>query len=235
MSNAQIQSIIDNAKANNVILFKGSSYSNINLIITKCLTLQSNVGTTLKSGSSSPVITIKGSKASLTKVKGFKIEGAGDGIEVDGADYVTIYNNDITCKGNGVVGLNTKYHNITKNDIVKNSKSGISIAQSSYSYIFNNKVTNNGANGIEVAKSSNVFIHGNTISSNGKNGINLDSKVNSKNYGGGPSNVHINKNTITKNGNDGILVQNAGDNLNIKSNTIQSNEMNGISFGTCWK
>ncbi|WP_405264389.1 right-handed parallel beta-helix repeat-containing protein [Methanobrevibacter sp.] len=230
MSNAQIQSIIDNAKANNVILFKGSSYSNINLIVTKCLTLQSNVGTTLKSSSSSPVITIKGSKASLTKVKGFKIEGAGDGIEVDGADYVTIYNNDITCKGNGVVGLNTKYLNVTKNDIVKNSKSGISLAESSYSYIFNNKITNNGANGIEVAKSSNVFIHGNTISNNGKNGICLDSKVNGKNYGSGPSNVQINKNTITKNEKDGILVQNAGNDLKIKSNNIQSNEMNGISL-----
>ena len=204
MSNAQIQSIIDNAKANNVILFKGSSYSNVNLIITKCLTLQSNVGTTLKSGSSSPVITIKCSKASLTKVKGFKIDGAGDGIEVDGANYVSIYNNDIACKGNGVVGVNTKYLNITKNDIVKNSKSGISIAESSYSYIFNNKITNNGANGIEVAKSSNVFIHGNAISNNGKNGIYLDSKINGKNYDVGPPNVQINKNTITKNENDGI-------------------------------
>ncbi|WP_405314785.1 right-handed parallel beta-helix repeat-containing protein [Methanobrevibacter sp.] len=230
MSNAQIQSIIDNAKANNVILFKGSSYSNINLIVTKCLTLQSNVGTTLKSSSSSPVITIKGSKASLTKVKGFKIEGAGDGIEVDGADYVTIYNNDITCKGNGVVGLNTKYLNVTKNDIVKNSKSGISLAESTYSYIFNNKITNNGANGIEVAKSSNVYIHGNTISNNGKNGIYLDSKINGKNYGEGPTNLHISKNTISKNVGNGIYVNKAGNNVNINSNSIESNRQSGISL-----
>ena len=81
MSNSEIQNIIDNAKANNVILFKGKSYSDINLIITKSLILQTNVGTTLKSTSSSPVITIKGSKASLAKVKGFKIEGNGDGID----------------------------------------------------------------------------------------------------------------------------------------------------------
>ena len=91
LSNSEIQDIIDNAKANNVILFKGSSYSSINLVITKSLTLISNVDTTLKSGSSSPVITVKGSKASLTKIKGFNIEGNGDGIKVDGADYVTIY------------------------------------------------------------------------------------------------------------------------------------------------
>ena len=230
MSNAQIQNIIDNAKANNVILFKGSTYSNINLVITKCLTLQSNVGTTLKSSSSSPVITIKGSKASLTKVKGFKIEGNGDGIHVDGADYVNIYNNDITCKGNGIVGLNTKYLNITKNDIVKNSKNGISLAESSHAYIFNNKITGNGANGIEVAKSSNVYIHGNTISSNGGNGILTSNKVNGVTYSDGPHNLYITKNTIDKNGDNGICIYKAGNNVNIKGNSIDSNTQSGISI-----
>ena len=229
MGNSQIQSIIDNAKANNVILFKGSSYSDINLVIAKSLTLQSNVGTTLKSSSSSPVITIKGSKASLTKVKGFKIDGNGDGIYVDGVDYVTIYNNDITCKGNGIVALDTKYLNITKNDIVKNSKSGIILAKSSHAYIFNNKITGNAANAIGVAKSDIVYIHGNTISNN-KNGIYLGKTINGINYGEGPNSVYINKNTISKNENNGILVQNAGNNINIKSNTVDSNKENGIAL-----
>lgn len=230
MSNAQIQDIIDNAKTNNVILFKGKSYSDINLIITKSLTLQSNVGTTLKSDSSSPVITIKGSRASLTKVKGFKIDGAGEGIKVDDADYVTIYNNGITCKCSGIVGINTKYLNITKNDIVKNSESGISLAESTNAYIFNNKIANNCANGIELAKSSNIYIHGNTISSNGKNGIYLNGKINGKNYGEGPNNLYISKNTISKNGENGIYVNKAGNNVNINSNSIESNRQNGISL-----
>ena len=230
LSNSEIQNIIDDAKANNVIFFKGSSYLNINLVITKCLTLQSNVGTTLKSGSSYSVITIKGLKASLTKVKGFKIEGKGDGIKVDGADYVTVYNNDLTCKGNGVVALDTKYLNITKNDIVKNSKSGISLAESSYSYIFNNKIVNNGGNGIEVAKSSNIYIHGNTISNNGVNGIYLAKKINGINYGEGAKNLHINKNNIDKNDGDGILIGSAQDNININLNTISYNKGNGISI-----
>lgn len=229
MSSAQIQNIIDNAKTNNVILFKGSSYSNINLIITKCLTLQSTVGTTLKSTSSSPVITVQGSKASLTRVKGFKIESAGDGIIVNGADYVSIYGNDITSKGNGIVGLNTKYINITKNNIVKNSKSGISLAESSYSYVFNNKITNNAKNAIEVAKSNHIYIHGNLISENG-NGIYLASNINGKNYGHGPSDIYINKNTISKNVGNGIYVNKAGDNVNIISNSIESNAQNGISL-----
>jgi parallel beta-helix repeat protein len=229
MGNSQIQNIIDNAKENNVILFKGKSYSDINLVVTKCLTLQSNVQTTLKSSSSSPVITVKGKGASLTKVKGFKIDG-GDGIKVDGADYVTIYGNDITSKGNGIVALNTKYLNITKNNIVKNSESGIILAESSYSYILNNKIANNAKNGVEVAKSSNVYIHGNTISGNGKNGIYLDSKVNGKNYGEGPDNLHIYKNTISKNSENGIYINNAGDDVAIKGNSIESNTQNGISL-----
>ncbi|MDO5815474.1 MAG: right-handed parallel beta-helix repeat-containing protein [Methanobrevibacter sp.] len=229
LSNSEIQSIIDNAKANNVILFKGSSYSDVSLVITKSLTLLSNSGTTLKSGSSSPVITVKGKSASLTRINGFDIEGAGDGIRVDGSDYVTIINNDITTKGNGIVSLNTKYLNVTGNDIVKNSKSGISIAESSYSYIFNNKITNNNGNGIEIAKSDNIYIHGNTITNN-QNGIYLAKKINGINYKVESTNVHINKNTIDNNYEDGILVFYAGKNLKIGSNSISNNKGSGISL-----
>ncbi|MBR4447144.1 right-handed parallel beta-helix repeat-containing protein [Methanobrevibacter sp.] len=230
LSNSEIQSIIDNAKANNVILFKGSSYSNINLVITKSLTLISNVGTTLKSSSNNPVITIKGKSASLTKIKGFTITGDGDGIKVDGAEYATIIGNKITTKGNGIVSLNTKYLNITKNDIVKNSKSGISLAKSSYAYIFNNDIKNNGQNGIEIAKSNNVYIDGNNILSNTQNGIYLAKEVNGINYKEGPENVQINKNTISKNGINGILINSAGNNINIKSNDITYNKFNGIAI-----
>ncbi|WP_296875788.1 right-handed parallel beta-helix repeat-containing protein [uncultured Methanobrevibacter sp.] len=229
LSNSEIQSIIDNAKPNNVILFEGSSYSDIHLAITKCLTLQSNVGTTLKS-SSGPVITIKGKTASLTTVRGFDIQSGGDGIVVEDADYVKIYNNDISGKGNGIVATGTKYLNITKNDIFKNSKSGVSIADSTYAYVFDNDIKSNGGNGIELAKSSNIYIHGNTISNNGKNGIYLNGKINGKNYGEGPNNLYISKNTISKNGENGIYVNKAGNNVNINSNSIESNRQNGISL-----
>lgn len=231
LSNSEIQKIIDNAKVNNVILFKGSSYSDINLVVTKCLTLQSNVGTTLKS-TSGPVITIKGKGASLTTVKGFKIQSGGDGIVVSDSDYVKIISNEISGKCNGIVATGTKYLNVTKNTISKNSKSGVSIADSSYTYIFNNKITSNGKNGVEVAKATNVFIHGNTLKSNEENGVYLAKKINGHNYGQGPSNIQINKNTISNNGNDGIMVQDAGDNINIKSNEIKENKENGISLSS---
>ena len=229
LSNSEIQNIIDNAKANNVILFKGKSYSDINLVVRKSLTLLTNVGTTLKSSSSSPVITIKGKEASLTTVKGFDIGGSGDGVKVDGSDYVKIIDNDISTKGNGIVSLNTKYLNITGNNINKNSKNGISIANSAYSYIFDNKITGNSQNGILAAKTDNLYVHGNTISANKLNGFYLTKSIGGVNYAES-KNIYINKNTISKNLKDGIIIANAGNNVNIKSNSIDENRENGISI-----
>ncbi len=229
LSNSEIQKIIDNAKVNNVILFNGVSYSDINLMITKSLTLKSNVNTILNS-ISGPAITIKGKSASLTSIKGFNVQGEDDGIVISDCDFVTIANNHISGSGNGIVAIGTKYLNITQNNIVKNAKSGIVIANSMYSYIFDNIISKNGNNGIDVAKSSYVYIHGNTISDNGKNGVNLDKSVNGAKYGSGPDNVYINKNAIQNNKEDGILVKNAGNNININSNSVISNKGNGISL-----
>ena len=229
LSSSEIQKIIDSAKTDNVILFKGSSYSNINLVITKSLTLQSNVNTILKSASG-PVITVNGKAASLTKVKGFNIQSGGDGIVVKNADYVTIVKNDITGKANGIVASGTTYLNITNNDISKNSKSGIVLGDTTSTYIYNNKITSNTLNGIEIAKSTKTYIHDNTISSNSKNGIKLTDTVNDKNYGSGPQNLYISKNTISKNIGIGVLISDAGNNINIKSNTIEENHDDGIAI-----
>lgn len=230
LSNSEIQNIIDNAKDKNVILFMGTSYSNINLVVSKRLTLLSNVNTVLKSASTSPVITIKGKSASYSIVNGFNIQGKGNGIVVTDSDYVRIINNDITTSGKGIVATGTTYLNITKNNINKNSKSGIVIGDTTSTYIFYNNIKSNGVDGIEVAKSDKVYIHGNTISNNKKNGISLKKSVNGIGYGEGSKNVQINKNTISKNEGDGILVNNAGNYLNIKSNEISANRGNGISL-----
>lgn len=230
LTNAEIQNIIDNAKVNNIILFKGASYSDINLVITKSLTLLSNVNTVLKSTSNSPVITIKGKNASLTSVKGFNIQGNGDGVKVDGSDYVTIIKNDITTRGSGIAASNVKYLNITKNNIVKNGKCGIILSSANNSYIVNNKITNNGENGIVLTKSSMIYIHENTVSNNVRNGILLTNKYNGFSHKTGPQNVFITKNTVNKNKWDGISVDFAGDNINIRGNTIDSNVDNGISL-----
>lgn len=229
LSSSEIQQIIDNAKINNVILFEGSSYSDINLIITKSLILLSNVDTTLTS-SINPVITVKGKSASITTVKGFKIKCGGDGISLRDVDYVKIINNDIASGGEGIVAVGTKYLNISKNDISKNTKSGISLADSTYTYIFNNNIRNNGENGIQIAKSSQVYIHGNTISNNNQNGVYLAKKINGVNYGRGPDNIYLTKNTISKNDYNGVHVYNARNNIQIKGNSIKSNTKSGISI-----
>ena len=230
LSGSEIQKIIDNAKDKNIILFKGKSYSDINLEINKRLTLLSNVNTVLKSSSTNPVISIKGKSASYTIVNGFNIQGKGNGIVITDSDFVRIINNDISTSGNGIVATGTTYLNVTKNDINKNSKSGIVIADATSTYIFNNNINSNGVNAIEVAKSDKLYIHGNTIKNNNKHGILLTTTVNGVNYKEGPKNLYINKNTISKNLGDGIFASTAGDNINIKSNSIEENHENGISI-----
>ena len=230
LSNSEIQKIVDNAKANNIILFKGSSYENVNLVIDKRLTLTSNSNTVLKSGSSSPVISIRGKDASSSIIKGFNIQGKGDGISITDAIYVIVRNNDISVNGNAIVATGTRYLNITKNNIVKNGKNGIVLIKSEDTHIYNNKINSNAGDGIQLTKSSNTYIYSNTLSNNGGNGIQLTKTVNKVNYGSGPSNVFISKNTLSKNGKNGILVENAGNDINVNSNTLYSNWEDGISI-----
>lgn len=227
LSNAQIQKIIDNAKDRNVILFSGPSYSNINLVINKRLTLMSKSNTVLKSSSNSPVFTIRGKHASLTTIKGFNIQGDGNGIAVSNSDYVTIINNNIATKGNGIVANGVKYLNTTKNNIVQNSRNGVVVVNSELVYIISNKISDNGGNGIELVNSSKVYIYGNTISNNGGNGIYVSNQLGGVVYGQ-PENLYINKNTITKNNENGIDIFKAGNNININGNTIVSNTLSGV-------
>lgn len=232
LSNSEIQNIINNAKENNVIIFKGSSYSDINLIIDKRLTLISTASTVLQSRSNSPVITIKGKAASYSIVMGFKIQGSGDGIVVNDADYVRILNNHVTVDGIGITASNTKYLNITKNSIYKNGKCGIVFYSTENSYIIANVIINNGANGVVLTKSDTTYIDNNTISKNARYGILLTNEFNKKYYKTGPVNVHITKNTINGNSWDGVCIYNAGDNINIKGNTIDANKVSGVSINS---
>lgn len=230
LSNDEIQSIIDSAKANNVILFKGSSYDDINLVINKRLTLLSNSNTVLKSTSAKPVISITGKSSSSTTINGFNIKGKGNGIEIRNADYITVINNNIKTGDNGIVAKNTNNLNVTKNNIVGNAVHGITIASSNKSYIVNNKISNNGLNGIVLANSNKVYINNNTISNNGRNGIYTTDELDGVTYKKASENLHITKNTINKNGFNGIFIYTAGDNVNIKGNVIRYNSENGISI-----
>lgn len=228
LSNSEIQNIIDNSKQGNVILFNGASYSDVNLVITKSLTLISNSNTVLTSSSASPVITIKGRNASSTTLNGFVIKGKGNGIAVDNADFVIIKNNEVTTGGNGIVATGTKYLNITNNSIVKNSKEGIIVLNDEFTYIVGNAITDNG-DGVMVSKSNNTYIFENEINGNINNGIITAKTVNGVNYGEGPLNLNIANNNINENGDSGINLVNARENLKITGNAIYSNKIDGIS------
>lgn len=229
LSGAEIQQIIDSSKTNNVILFKGKSYENVNLVITKRLTLVSNSNTVLKSTSSNPVIKIMGKDSERTTIKGFNIESGGDGIAVYDSDYAIIMNNVISSKGNGIVASKVNYLNITNNEITKNSKNGIVLAESENGYIIGNKITNNGLNGIAIAKSKNTYIYSNTISNNKDKGIYASSKVNGVNYWDGPHDLFISQNTISNNY-DGVYMDDAGDNIIVTRNNIVKNSNYGMGI-----
>ena len=230
LTNSEIQDIIDNAKVNNVILFKGNSYENINLIINKSLTLISDSNTILQSNSSSPVIKIQGRNASLTKIKGFTIKGAGNGILVNCSDYVTILNNEISTDVDGIVALGTNYLNITTNSIVKNGKYGITVLNDNHTYITDNTISNNGDTGILISKSNNTYIYSNSIKSNKHYGISATDTINGVNYGEGPENLQIVTNDISNNGDTGIDLYHVNDNLKVTGNNINSNKYIGISM-----
>lgn len=230
LDSSEIQKIIDDAKANNVILFKGKSYSDVNIVVASSLKLVSDVNTVLNSSSSNPVISIKGKNASLASVKGFNIQGSGNGIYIVDADYVTVRDNNISTNGNGIAALDVKYLNVTGNGIVKNDKNGITLALAKNSYIMYNRISKNTDNGIILSESNKVYIQSNSIFSNGKNGIYLTDKLNGMKYNEGPENIYIRKNTITSNKWDGISINRAENNININYNTIDSNEDNGIAI-----
>lgn len=227
LSNAEIQKIINNAKDGNIILFEGSNYDNVNLVINKRLTLISNSNTVLRSSSNSPVILISGKSSSKTAISGFSIYGQGNGIELKDSDYVIISNNNIKSDSNGILAMNVNYLNVTGNNLVGNGKNGIVLCNSTNSHIYNNEISSNGLNGVLLAKTDKVYIYGNNILKNGYNGIYITTKANGVDYEEGPKNLYISKNTINRNVN-GISVSSAGNNININMNTIVRNSDSGI-------
>lgn len=230
LSNLEIQEILDNAKANNVILFKGDVYENINLIINKRLTLVGNGNTLLKSNSKDAIIKINGKTSSLSSVSGFNLQSNGDGIMIDNSDYVTLKNNFITSKANGIVANNVRYLEIDNNTIDKNGENGIVLASADDCNIINNKITSNTENGIALSKSSNVYIYYNVINKNNENGIYTSNVIDEVNYGDVPSDLHIGNNEINSNAKSGINLEKMGKNLTITSNNINGNYNDGITI-----
>ena len=228
LSNLEIQEIINNAKANNVLLFKGDVYENVNLVIDKRLTLIGNGNTLLKSNDKNAIFEILGKSSSLTSISGFNIQSGGDGIIIKNSDYVTVNKNTISSKGNGIIAENVRYLEISNNVLDKNGENGIILAFADDCNIINNQITSNSKNGIGLSKSNRIYIYYNAINNNKGNGIYTSDKIDDNYYGDIPSDLHIGNNEINANSKSGIHFEKMGENLVITSNTINGNYNDGI-------
>lgn len=225
LSSSEIQSIIDNASKGSYLIFEGTYYQDIHLVIDKPLNLISNVGTTLDSYSKKPVFTIKNVNGPIL-IQGFNIlNQVGNGILLNNVSNITISHNKISTANYGIESINCKYLYVKYNNIT-NNQNGLAIALNNHTYIFNNTFKGND-NGLVLSKSDNTRIYYNTFTGN-DNGIYGTSTMDGIYYASGPKNLYIFGNTITNNNGDGIYLESAGDGINIKNNTISNNKGNGI-------
>lgn len=221
LTSDEIQKAIDSAGTGATIEFKGDSYDNVHLDISKTLKLVSNVSTTLNGVDGKSIISINGISASNTMIKGFILNGGSNAIEISGL---------------------AKNVSVNSNKIV-NSQNGIKIDIGSDIHIENNTIINVKDNAISLRYASNVNINGNTISNN-KNGIYFDESnkgiiitnniiekgsVSGINLMNGIENSVIRNNTITSN-KIGISADSNGATVTIFENYIGSND-DGIAFG----
>ncbi|OWT33335.1 hypothetical protein BGI41_02905 [Methanobrevibacter sp. 87.7] len=221
----EIQSIIDKAEPGDILVFNGTYYSNIILVINKELSLISNVGTRFDSYNRLPVITIKDTSNVL--IKGFNINNdIGNGINIIDSNNINISHNNITSAKVGIDSENIDILFIENNRIYNNLKYGITVGENNYTYIRNNILSGNGI-AIGISESNNTNIINNTIIKN-EYGIYADEVLNDLIYGKGPSNIIISNNNVSNNKNAGISLINVGDGIHILNNTVSYNGNNGI-------
>jgi parallel beta-helix repeat protein len=218
--NDQIQSILDNAASGSTIVFLGTHYENLHLVINKELNLVAN-GTSISSNSLSAIFSINGSQASGTAISGFTLinTGTGSGILVDNASNVTISNDKIRSTGGSAISVNRSSNITMDHDSLTNSVTGVNVSGSDHITVTNSQINNNG-NGVILQGASNVNINNNTINSNG-DGVLLSGSV---------IDITIKRNTMDGNSNGIDMEYNHGENVTIQSNII-TNCYDGVTFG----
>ena len=155
-------------------------------------------------------------------IKGLRVTGGRDGINLRGAQMIFIENNIIEQTGrDGMQVHRGTFAMITGNTIQNNARHGIVVHESSSARIGfasataaneprPNLIQGNGGNGIHVLRASNARIAANTIRNNRQNGINVE-RV---------SQADIASNTIEGNARNGIRVtQNSGVQLGADTGT----------------
>ncbi len=227
LSNTEIQSIIDNAEEGKTVVFTGSRYYDLNLVINNSLNIVSNAGTLITSSLNKPVFSISTSKSAGTQISGFIINctGKANGISIKDTSNITIKNNTICTNSIGVFA--EKITNLEiKNNKFSNNPTAISFALANYTYVYGNQITG-GKYGISLSKSQTSAIDKNTITKADIAAIYASDTINNVYYGEGPEKLYIRYNTLKENF-DAIVLDNAGKNIVIYSNNITNNRHDGI-------
>ncbi len=228
----QIQHILNNAASGSIIVFKGSSYDNLQLVINKKLSLVSNIGTKINvsNPSGSAVFLINSTKASGSKIIGFTINSTKNpGILINNANNITISNNRISSTSAAIRIINSSKTNIIKNQFI-NSLIGISILNSDNIHLSGNNISKNSNVGVFIYNSSDITLINSQITKNGDNktaGINSEEGgayiLNSKRINILNNNISNNSQGITVRGQNGLSSA-----VLIKSNKINDNYGEGI-------
>lgn len=246
LSNTEIQSIIDNTKSGDTLVFSGSNYNNVSLTINKTLHIVGKNKAILK-GSSNKI-----EKTSFSSIFYFKEGSSGSsisginlianeygivgkntknikifnntimnalkaGILLDTTKSCEIYRNYLINNNNGIIIRNSNNTNIYKNYIKNNNATGVTIYSSRYTKIANNRIENNKGSGISIQRTLNTEIINNLIYKNKVNGIELIEIT---------RNTIISKNNISQSSR-GILIDSNSKNDSIISNNIRTNIDNG--------
>ena len=188
MNNPTIQNAIDGANAGDTIIITGTDYVHCHFVVNKQLTIISDVGTKMSPcpgntyGSGTYGIFYISPEASGTVLQGFTLTNTINvddcyGILVRGASDVKILDCTInTTKYADGIRLENTNNVLINNSLVKESKIGIHILNSTKTTITNNNITNNTLNGIYIGDNNkNTTIHTNNITYNKYTGINMSS------------------------------------------------------------
>ena len=228
LSNDEIQTIFDNSKSGDTLLFNDKSYNNISIVVDKKLNIVSNKNSKIYTSSSiskkAKDMGIEDSfgfyftqLASGSTLKGLVFLGNSDyDIIVEKGSNITIADNTISGgKKAGILLSNSKYLNI-KNNTIKSNYDGIMLNNLNRSNFTNNRIFSNSHDGIFMKGTVLNNITNNRIYKNGLDGVHLeDSKVN-----------NISKNNITDNGGSGLRMEGYTTRNKIMSNNISSNVVN---------
>ena len=244
--NTEIQNILDTIPEGYIVVFKGTEYNNLQLVINKQLTILSTIGTRIVTSSpGNAVFLINGTQSSGTQIIGFTIlTNTTNGILINNTNNVTVYNVQvISDDGTGVMVNNSSdvvitYVTVTDSVtgvqvsgsnntqiidcIITGNINGVDIENSTNTIVYGGNISNNVESGVQIINSSNNTIYGVTIKGNGLNGSNTRSGV----YLNNTTNTLISTCQITENW-YGIYTKDTHT-TTITTSYINTNELDGI-------